>query len=241
MRVSRIDQREFRITPVALVLLFLLVGVSLVFGLSGDAAQARMAAWLVPTSESVWREGKVWTLLTGPFLQPRVLSLFIEALMLWMLMPRLERWWGPRRFLLFVGLTALAGTTAGTLAGLALDEPAPIVGLNPAILAGTIAFGVLYARAPVQFFGVLPLTGRQFMWGMIALTALFVLVGQEWTWGAAMAAAMGVGAALASGRFDPIATWRRRRYDKSRAHLRVVPPEVSTIPRRPKGDDRYLN
>jgi membrane associated rhomboid family serine protease len=159
MRVSRIDQREFRITPVALVLLFLLVGVSLVFGLSGDAAQARMASWLVPTSESVWREGKVWTLLTGPFLQPRVLSLFIEALMLWMLMPRLERWWGPRRFLLFVGLTALAGTTAGTLAGLALDEPAPIVGLNPAILAGTIAFGVLYARAPVQFFGVLPLTG----------------------------------------------------------------------------------
>ena len=70
---------------------------------------------------------------------------------------------------------------------------------------------------------------------------MFVVIGQEWTEGAAMAAAMLVGAGLASGKIDPIATWRRRKYEKARAHLSVVPPEVSTIPRRPKGDERYLN
>lgn len=241
IRVNRIDQRQFRITPVALILLFLLVGVSLVYGLSGETAQLRMLEWVVPTGDTVWREGRVWTLLTGPFLQPKMLSLLIEGAMLWLLMPRLESWWGGPRFALFVGLTSLAGTVVGTLIGLLLDQPAAIVGLNPAILAGTIAFGILYARQPVQFFGVMPLTGRQFMWGMIALTTLFVLVGQEWTWGAAMAAAMGVGALLASGRFDPVALWRRRKYRQMRSHLSVVPPEVSTIPRRPKGDDRYLN
>jgi membrane associated rhomboid family serine protease len=241
MKFGRIESSQLRITPAALVLLFLLVGVSLVFGLSGEAAQGRMIEWLVPTGDTVWRQGHVWTLVTGPFLQPRMFSLFVEGLMLWMLMPRLERWWGPRRFLLFVALTAIAGTTAGTLVGFLIDYPDAILGLNPAILAGTVAFGVLYARQPVQFFGVMPLTGRQFMWGMIALTALFVLVGQEWPWGGAMAAAMLVGAGLASGRIDPIATWRRRTYAKTRAHLSVVPPEVSTIPRRPKGDERYLN
>lgn len=238
---TRVDPDSFRITRVALILLFALAGTSLVFGLSEPAAQARIATWLIPTPSGVFREGKVWTLLTGPFLEPRIVSLFVEGLMLWMLMPRLERWWGPRRFVLFVAMTAIAATTAGTLAGLALDREDMIAGMNPTILAGTVAFGVLYARQPVQFFGVLPMTGRAFMWGMVAITALFVLIGQEWTEGAAMAAAMLVGAGLASGRIDPIAFWRRRKYAKARAHLSVVPPEVSTIPRKPKGDERYLN
>lgn len=238
---TQIDPDSFRITRVALILLFALAGTSLVFGLSDGPAQARLVEWLLPTPSGVWREGKAWTLVTGPFLETNFVSLFFEALMLWMLMPRLERWWGPRRFLMFAGLTAVAGTVAGTLAGLALDQEHAIAGLNPTILAGTIAFGVLYAKQPVQFFGVLPMTGRAFMWGMVALTALFVLIGQEWVEGAADAAAMLVGAGLASGRIDPIATWRRRKYARARAHLSVVPPEVSTIPRRPKGDEKYLN
>lgn len=240
-RFSPVDPNQLRITRVALILLFILVGVSLIFGMSEEAGKARMAEWLVPTGDSVWREGKVWTLFTGPFLEPRFVSLLFEALMLWLLMPRLEQWWGLRRFLLFVGATTLGASVAGTLADLALGWHAPVLGLDPMLFAGTVAFGILYARQPVQFFGVLPMTGRAFMWGMIAVTALFVLIGQEWVDGAAMAAAMLIGAGLASGRIDPIATWRRRKYAKTRAHLSVVPPEVSTIPRRPKGDERYLN
>ncbi len=241
-RIAQVDPEAFRITRVALLLLFALVGVSMVFGLSETSGQARIAEWLLPTADGVWRHGRVWTLVTGPFLEPRFVSLFFEGLMLWMLMPRLERWWGPKRFLLFVGVTAVGATVAGTLVGLALGrELEPIAGLNPTILAGTIAFGVLYSRQPVQFFGVLPMTGRQFMWGMVAVTALFVLIGREWVDGAAMGAAMLLGAGLAAGHIDPIAWWRRRKYARARAHLAVVPPEVSTIPRRPKNDERYLN
>lgn len=239
---QHIDRSQLRITPVALGLLFALLGVSLVYGMSGDAAQVRMAEWLVPTPDTVWREGKVWTLLTGPFLEIRIISLFVEALMIWLLLPALERWWGPRRFGLFVALTALAGTVAGSLAGLALGEGDPTIGFNPTIFAGAIAFGILYARQPVQFFGVLPMTGRQFMWGMIALTALFILIGQEWQEGASMGAAMLVAAGLASGRLDPIATYRRWRYARARAHLSVVPPDLSKMGKRGgKNDERYLN
>ena len=36
-------------------------------------------------------------------------------------------------------------------------------------------------------------------------------------------------------------SWRRWRYAKARAHLTVIPPEVSTIPKRSKTDERYLN
>lgn len=241
--LQQFDRSQLRITRVAMLLLFALVGLSLVFAMSGDDGQDRLARWLVPFPDAVWREGRVWTLFTGPFLEIRVISLVFESLMIWMFLPVLERWWGPRRFLLFVGVTALVGTIAGTLVGLATGNPVPILGLDPTLFAAAIAFGIIHAKAPVQFFGVLPLTGRQFMWGMIALIAAFILVGQEWEEGGAMAAATLVGAGMASGTIDPIAWWRRRRYAKTRSHLAVVPPPPRVPPpsKRSKTDDRWLN
>jgi hypothetical protein len=53
-----------------------------------------------------------------------------------------------------------------------------------------------------------------------------------------------VAAALTSGRFDPIATWRRWRYERARAHLSVVPPppkDGGGKGKRSKTDERYLN
>jgi len=238
---KHIDKSQLRITRVALLLLFALVGVSLVFGMSGEVGRARMEQWLVPYPDGVWRSGKVWTLITGPLLEPRFLSLLFEGLMVWLFLPALERWWGPGRFSVFVGATAVAGTVVGTLTGLALGHQTAVVGLNPTLFAAAVAFGMLYARQPIQFFGVLPMTGRQFMYGMIGLVAVFVLVGQEWEEGAAMAAAMLVAAALTSGRFDPITAWRRRRYKKIRSHLSVVPPPPNTPRKRGNTDERFLN
>ncbi len=237
------DKSQLRITKVALVLLFALVGLSLVFAMSGDAAQARMVEWLVPTPTSVWREGKVWTLITGVFLEVRLLTLVFEGMMIWMMLPALERWWGPRRFAMFVAATAISGTVAGTLFGLVTGRDVPILGLDPTLFASAIAFGILYARQPIQFFGVLPMTGRQFMYGMIGLVTLFVVIGQAWEEGAAMAAAMLIAAGLSSGKLDPIATYRRWRYARARAHLAVVPPPTATAnkPRRGKTDERWLN
>jgi membrane associated rhomboid family serine protease len=182
-----------------------------------------MAEMLVASANGVWQDWRVWTLVTGSFIEIQIFSLFFQGMMIWFMLPALERWWGPKRFLLFVGLTAVAGTTAGTLMGVATGRNAAITGLDPTLFASAIAFGILYARQPIQFFGVLPMTGRQFMYGMIALVAAFILIGQDWEEGAAMAAAMLVAAGLTTGKLDPIATWRRWRYERARAHLKVVP------------------
>lgn len=240
------DRSQLRITRVAMLLLFALAGVSLVFAMQKDPGKLRMYEWLVPTGEHVWREGKVWTLLTGPFIEMSLVSLIFQGLMIWMMLPALERWWGPKRFALFVGLTAVAGSLAGTLVDLALGRkvPVPTVGLDPTLFAAAIAFGILYARQPIQFFGVLPMTGRQFMYGMIALVAAFVLIGQDWVGGASMGAAMLIAAGLTTGKLDPIATYRRWRYERARAHLKVVPPPKDGGGggrKRGKTDERYLN
>ena len=238
---QQFDKSQLRITRVAMILLFGLVGLSLVFAMSEDTAKAWMIEWLVPMPDAVWREGKVWTLVTGVFLEVRLFSLFFDGLMIWLLLPALERWWGPGRFLLFVATTALAATAAGSLVGLATGNPHPILGLSATNYAAAIAFGILYARQPIQFFGVLPMTGRQFMYGMIGLATLFVLLNRDWEEGGALAAAMGVAALLTSGKLDPIATYRRWRYKRARAHLSVVPPVSGKKPGRGKTDERWIN
>lgn len=241
------DRSQLRITRVAMFLLFALVGVSLVYAMQEDDGKRRMAELFVPYADGVWREWRLWTLLTGPFLELRVVSLVFQGLMIWMMLPALERWWGPKRFALFVALTAVAGTIAGTLMGVVTGRNVPIVGLDPTLFASAIAFGILYARQPIQFFGVLPMTGRQFMYGMIGLVAAFILIGQDWEEGAAMGAAMLVAAGITSGKFDPIAIYRRWRYERARAHLSVVPPPDGgsggdKAKRKRRGtDERYLN
>jgi len=211
-----------RITRGAMWLLFVELGVSIVWLLLDKATRLEMARWTLATSDGVWREGKVWTLVTSPLLQPEPLSLVFHALILWMFVPTLERWWGTARFLKFALYTSLAGTIAGTAAGALIGGPWMIAGLDPFIFASIVAFGVLYAHQPVQFFGVLPLTGRQLMYGIIAFTALFVLLGQEWALAVAYAASMGLAWLMTSGKWTPKLAWLRWKQRRVRRKLKVV-------------------
>ena len=125
--------------------------------------------------------------------------------MMWLFVPALERWWGTPRFLRFAGYTAVTGTALGTLAGLALGRPAPILGLDPFIYASIVAYGIIYGKQHVQFFGVVPLTGRQLMYGIIGFVALFVLLQQDWELGAALRGRDGPGGAAHQPALEPAA------------------------------------
>jgi membrane associated rhomboid family serine protease len=212
-----------RITPGALIVLGLEIGLSLVWVLSNDATQARLAEYLAATPANVFERYRVWTLATGVFLEPRFISLVLHAVVMWMFVPTLERFWGTARFYRFFAVTSFAGTLAGTAMGL-LTGPRdlPIGGIDPFIYASIVAFGVLYARQPVQFFGVLPLTGRQLMYGFIGFLVLFIGLQQLWAPGAAFAAAMIAAAVMTSKRWSPGLVWRRWRIARARAKLSVI-------------------
>jgi membrane associated rhomboid family serine protease len=222
MSRRRFDMSQLRITRGALWLLFLEVGVSLLFLLQPEGNRIEMARWLTATDVGVWSEGRVWTLVTSPFLQPELLSLIFHALILWMFVPTIERWWGTRRFLKFAAYTSITGTVVGTLVGALLPGHYAISGLDPFIFSTFIAFGILYSDRPVQFFGVLPMTGKQLMIGICAFTALFILIGQDWALGAAYVAAMGLAWLLVTGRWTPKLWWLRRKQKKVRKHLKLV-------------------
>jgi len=237
----RFDVSNLRITRGALILFSLQLGLSLVWLLSDLSAREMIEHWSVATPDAVWREGKVWTLVTSAILENSLGGLIIALLMLWWFLPTLERWWGIKRFLIFAAATSITGTIAGSLIGLLLGSNAPVVGYDPFITAAVIAFGILYARQPVQLFGVLPMTGRQLMIGMIGFTALFILIGRQWELGGAYVAAMSTGALLASGKWNPRLWWYRWRHRRARRKLEVLDGGRARSSRRSATDEKFLN
>lgn len=233
---------QLRITRGALIVAGIQLGLSLVYLLSNDAGRATLETWLVAAPSQVFEHARVWTLVTSPLLEPNVLTLILNLFVLWAFVPTLERFWGTPRFYRFVAITSIAGTIAGCAVGQLIGMNTAVVGLSPFILASIVAFGVIYARQPVQFFGVLPLTGRQLMYGFIAFFALFVVLQQLWEDGAAMAAAGAVAALITSKQWSPGLAWRRWRIARARKRLSVIEGGAPR-PRggKPRDEQRWLN
>jgi len=236
------DWSQVRITRGALIILGLEVGLSLVWLLASTEARATMAEYLVASKSQVFEKYRIWTLFTSPLLEVDFLALLLTAMMLWMFVPTLERFWGTPRFFRFVAITSVAGTLAGCLVGLATGNDVPIIGLSPFTYASVVAFGLIYARQPVQFFGVLPLTGRQMMFGFIGFLVLFIGLQQLWEKGASFAAAMLVAAAITSKRWSPGLAYKKWKIARARAKLSVIDGGMSARSTKPKPDsERFIN
>ncbi|HMG22577.1 MAG TPA: rhomboid family intramembrane serine protease [Kofleriaceae bacterium] len=232
---------NLRITRGALIVAGLEIGLSLVWLLCDEPTRRLLDQWLVATPANVFERGRVWTLATGVFLEHNVIALILHATVLWMFVPTLERFWGTMRFYRFVAVTSLVGTAAGCALGLLIGElDTPISGLDPFICAAIVAFGIVYARQPVQFFGVLPLTGRQLMYGILAFLTLSVVLQRHWVIGAAYAGAMIAAALVTSKRWSPTLAWKRWRIARARARLTVMSGGKGRVP--PARDEhKWLN
>ncbi len=195
--------------------------------------------WLVASGSQVFFHGKVWTLLTTSLFELDFIALIVGCLMLWMFVPTLERFWGTSRFYRFVLVSSVAGNLVGCAIGLAVAPDMPVAGFSPMIWGSIVAFGILYARQPVQFSYYLHVTGRQLMIGFIVVLSLYVLLGQQWVKGASFAGGMICAAVMTSKRWSPGLAWRKWRIARARARLAVIEGGQKTPPKR--DEKRWLN
>jgi len=228
-----------KITRGALTVAALEVGLSLVWLMSNPEAKQGIEDWLVATPSNVFEHGRVWTLVTSVFLEKSFLGLLLHVMVLWMFVPTLERFWGTPRFYRFVAVTSIVGTTAGVTMGYFLNINQPILGLSGFIYATIVAFGIVYARQPVQFFGVLPLTGRQLMYGIVGFVVFFVVIQQFWHLAGAFGGSMIAAALMTSKRFSPGLAWKRWRIARARAKLSVIEGGKPREPKKPS--EKWLN
>ena len=230
---------QLRMTRGALTVAALHLAVSLVYLVCDFDTRAKIAEYVVASPSQVFDHGRVWTLATSTFFEPRFISLLINLFMLWAFIPTMERFWGTARFYRFFAITSIVGTLSGLLVGLATGHDMPIFGLSPFVLAAIVAFGIIYARQPVQFFGVLPLTGRQLMLGFLAVQALVTIFGKQWEMGAAMAGACLAAYVITSKRWSPGLAWKKWRLARMRRRLSVI--EGGVKPARKRDGERWLN
>lgn len=213
---------------VAYVALFLL------FLFGGQTGQAFLTRWFALTPGSIL-EGHVWKLATGPLMVVDGLSFFFDALMLWMFVPVLERFWGTKRFLLFVVGSSLVGSAVGVLVGLALGQQGVlVVGLSPFIFASIVAFGVVHANQDVHLFGVMPLKGKILAIGVAVIFGLSTIMRGSWVTGLAGFGGMGYALAVTHG-FTPNLWWLRMRRWWLRRRLGVVDGGKK------RNDQRWMN
>jgi len=236
----RIEFRRLGITRGALIVFGLQLGVSLIWMMCDPPTKLQLQEYIVASPSALFEHYRFWTILTSPLLEPSFFQLVLLGFMMFLFVPTLERFWGTARFYRFVLATSIVGVLTGVLVAKAAGAEVAIVGLSPFVWGTVIAYGIVYARQPVQVWGVLPLTGRQMMFGFLAFLTLSVVLQQQWYQGAAYAGGMLTAAIMVSKRWSPGLLYKRWKISRAKAKLSVL-QGGQTGPKPKRDEQKWLN
>lgn len=117
--------------------------------------------------------GEVWRLVTWPFVETNIIGLLFGGYMLFWLGQQLSYAWSERRFLLRVlGYTVGAGLGTTLISQIWSDASVSHLGIWPVVVGLLIAWAMLYPDRQLNWFGVMPMTGKTVAWITVGLTVL---------------------------------------------------------------------
>jgi membrane associated rhomboid family serine protease len=127
-----------------------------------------------------WLVLQVWRLVTYQFLHGGMMHLVFNMLTLYMFGPKLEMWWGTRKFTAFYLLCGVAAGAVYLIATLtSLLSPGVLVGASGSILGILAACAILFPRDILLLFGFIPMP----MWVagilFVVLYVFSILSGQQ--------------------------------------------------------------
>ena len=135
--------------------------------------QAWFALWPLPSGRFM-----PWQVLTYAFLHGDVMHLFFNMLGLWMFGSELERLWGRKRFIQFVGVSLLAAALTQLAITLFTRSFVPTVGASGALFGMLLAYGMLFPnRTIMPLFPPIPMKARTFVFVFGAIEFLFGVTG----------------------------------------------------------------
>ena len=156
--------------------LIIIIGLFLAFAVLGHTSLGGYVySKLVLNPYQAIYSGEVWRVFTYGFLHDAnsPLHVIFNGLMLYMIGPQLEDRWGEKRFLLFILCAVLLGGLFVCLSFILGLSSSYVVGFSAATIALLIAWGLTYPQNQMYVFGILPLTGRQMVYGTIGLEVIF--------------------------------------------------------------------
>jgi membrane associated rhomboid family serine protease len=126
--------------------------------------------WLVMDFEAIQR-GQVWRLLTYAFCHStsEFLHIVFNMIVLWWAGRAVESLYGPREFLRFYLVAAIASSVTYVLLGLAMGVVPPMLGASGCTMACFAVFAMHYPTARVLLLGILPIEARWLLVGYVVL------------------------------------------------------------------------
>jgi membrane associated rhomboid family serine protease len=119
------------------------------------------------------KRGQAWRLVTWPFAETNVLGLLFGGYMLFWLGQQLSYAWSERRFLSrFLVYTVGAGLGTTLLHFVWEEASAPHIGVWPVVAGLLVAWALLFPERQINWFGVMPMTGKTVAWITLGLTVL---------------------------------------------------------------------
>jgi hypothetical protein len=138
----------------------LLVAILVATILSRLPSTAALAS-LLPLLPARLLSGELWRLVTWPFVQSDPWSVIWVGLTLWWVAAQLAWEWGERTFVLrFFAIAAGAALVTSLVALVWPPANVPHFGAWPITIALVFAWGLLHPGAQLNWFGVIPMTGR---------------------------------------------------------------------------------
>jgi membrane associated rhomboid family serine protease len=144
-----------RLTPVVTWLLVIELTAFIVYAFADGPAFYRDHLALTPARTLPNLE--VWQLVTALFFPVAGGALLGNLIGLFFIGPLLERPWGSRRFLTVFLVSGIAANLTAALVGLWLAPTRATGGCTSSLVALTVAFGFVYRRQQLLFFGVAPM------------------------------------------------------------------------------------
>jgi membrane associated rhomboid family serine protease len=124
-----------------------------------------IAEWLAASPEGIFRQGRIWQLVTATFLHGGPMHILGNMLFLWIAGREMESLYGSRDFLAFY----LTAGILSTLGWAAIDAFSPghhvMLGASGAVMAVVVLYTLYYPRREILLFFVLPLP----MWVLVVL------------------------------------------------------------------------
>ncbi len=121
-----------------------------------------------------------WQLITYAFLHGDMAHLFFNMLGMWMFGSEIEMIWGRRRYLEYLGASALAGALCQLLFAQLVGPSGPTIGASGALFGLLLAFGMLFPnRVIMPLFPPIPMKAKVFVAVFGGLELLFGLGGRS--------------------------------------------------------------
>lgn len=140
--------------------------------------EVHLALWPLATPERLFRP---WQLVTYAFLHDPgyIWHIIFNMFALYMFGPLLEQFWGARRFIAYYFVCLIAAGAAQLAVDYATHTSEPTIGASGAIFGILLAFAMLFPRAKLLLYFVIPMPAWLFVSGYAVLELFFGVTGRE--------------------------------------------------------------